>query len=378
MSGSQPSVQVSKLERLKEISGHGAIGLPCILVILFMIGQWLHYKFIVTGNELLVNINFITLPAVQCTLDILTFFLFFTINSSTSKDISDKVEGIIICFVCHTFGIFLTQFVVHHAESIYFTPAAFLGLLFLVLQDRICTGVWERPIRLVCHVVMTCGAMLMTSHQDDSNAGNGSVAIAIVFYFNLRNIMLKRLATDNIRLVLRMRVLCTFVSTLMLALFIVGLLGVPHVTSTIMTALFSSAASVLTMYILLNFVFLTHSVFFVTILHLWSRILLQVMFSSPASYVSLLTVGAVIGVTTIIYVTYDPDKKGTAIPLKLKEHTKLSQYEVYTRMEFLIYVGCVIGLIKCLMQPGLSERDRLNLQNIGILSTAEDRLSNIS
>ncbi|XP_033728848.1 uncharacterized protein LOC117317988 [Pecten maximus] len=372
MSDSHTPVHVSRLEKVKETASHSLIALSSIITVLFMIGQWLQYKFIVIGDDLFVNMNCLILPTLHCILETVTFILFFSINTISSKDISDKLEGIVIFFVCHTFGIFLSEYFTHHSKNLCFTPVAFLGLLILVLQNRTCTGMWETPFALVCHCTMTCGALLMTSYHHADGTGNILFSVSIIFYFNLRNIIMKQLAAGNIHLVLRMPMICTYVSILMLLIFIVGLLGIPSVTSFIVTGLFSSAASVVTLYLLLENVFKNYSVFFVTTLHLWSRILLQIICVSPTAYGTFITGGAAVCFATIVYLAYNSDEKDKNIPVILNNSPRVTQYEVYTRMEFLIYMGCVIGLVICLMQPSLSDRDRVNLQNIGIYSTTKD------
>ncbi|XP_060076197.1 uncharacterized protein LOC132555854 [Ylistrum balloti] len=366
MSGSQPPQHVKKLEKMTETASHNSIALSCIVVILFMIGQWLQYKFVAIADEWFFDINYLIPPTLLFILETVSFVLFFTVNPLSS--ISDKVEGIVLVLVCHTFGIFLSGYLAYHSQTLYFTPAALLGLPLLVIQNRSCTGIWETPLGIVCHFFLTCGAILMTSYHGNDN-GQGYIALAITFYFNLKNIMLKQMATGSNCLVLRMRVVCTYVSILMLLIFIVGLLGVPNVTSLIIAGLFSSAASVVTLYILLEMVLNKHSVYFVSILHLWSRILLDMIYVSQSSYVSIITGSVVVSIATVVYVVYNSGEKENRSSVILKDCSKVPQNEVYTRMEFLVYVGCVIGLLICVFQPSLSDRDRHNLQIIGMYST---------
>ncbi|XP_069108425.1 uncharacterized protein [Argopecten irradians] len=375
MSGSQSPPRVSKLDKMKDAVCLNTVALSCILVTLFMVGQWLQYKFIDIGEELFVDINCLTLPMLHCIMETVTFMLFISVNPLSAKDVSDKVEGIVIFFVCHIFGTFLSEYSISHSNNLYYTPAAFLCLPLLILQNKTCTGIMESPVGIACHCGMTCGAILMTSYYRSDNNGNQIIQIAVIFYFNLRNIMVKQLATGNIRLVLRMHVISTYVSILMLMVFIVGLLGIPSVTSFFIAGLFSSAASVVTLYLLLDKVLTKHSVFFVTVLYVWSRILLQSICVPPTSYGRFLTGGAIVSMATIIYVVYNSmqnDKKLPGIPSNCTTVVAVTQYELYTRMEFLIYMGSVIGLVICLLQPSISDRDRNNLQNIGLYGGTQD------
>ncbi|KAK3593484.1 hypothetical protein CHS0354_037005 [Potamilus streckersoni] len=307
-----------------------------------------HFKQFENGYEI---------PLILTILETVTSAVLVTANSQ-------MCEGIVICAFAHIKSIFLFSYWINLNRKSSFV-VGYLEPIILTMLLRICTGIDLRAGIMVSLGLVSLGATL--SLGDMSAYTNPCREIIVIFlyifFISLRNITLKHLKEESLTFSPRKRLIVPYtVGTFVLG-FISSALYLSEAVIPTMLALMTIYTSVFIFYLTTLMVQLC-DISFLSVIGVWTQVLLNfaVLTQNYVHSVSLSMLGVAILIGgTYMLLLYLRDTESNVCGLQ----QEVSHQEMYTRMEFLLFVGSAMGLIFYVLQPKISDRDMKIFQVFG-------------
>lgn len=280
------------------------------------------------------------------------------VTSSTNR------EAVIVAVASHACGIFLTNYRLwmHDTAASVTFGAQEPGLCILLLL--VAAGISTDPIKMGAVVIMCLGTALITADFSLLVDRMALLRMLTSLFFLVRNLSIKHLYDSSVTVTPRSQstilsaVVCMTVSVLILAVTLSeGLL-----MSAVMMVV-GCLLSVTLLHLVLTLLNL-YDTLTVAVFMLWAQVLDNVVFVGSALRPDVVTV--ILGALLFAgghYIYFKDGLDSGTVHLNIK---KVSVNELFTRLEFILYTTCILGLFFTILQPKISERDINILSYVGL------------
>ncbi|KAK7471539.1 hypothetical protein BaRGS_00035819 [Batillaria attramentaria] len=288
----------------------------------------------------------------------------FRVGNLSFSSSSTNREAVIVAVAAHACGVFLTDYRLWRhdtaASVTYGAQEPSLCILLLLLAAGISTD----SFKIGAVVAMSLGTALLTADFSLFFDRIALLRVLASLFFLVRNLSIKHLYDSSVTVSLRGQstilsaVVCATVSAVILAmtlsqgLLVAAVLVV--VACVLSVTLLHLIFSLLSMYDTLT----------VAVFMLWAQVVENVFFVGNALRPDIIAV--ILGAMLFAgghYIYFKDGLDSGTVHLNIK---KVSVNELFTRLEFILYTACIVGLFFTIFQPKVSERDMNVLSYIGL------------
>ncbi|XP_052814347.1 uncharacterized protein LOC128241456 isoform X2 [Mya arenaria] len=337
---------------------HAAVGLLFAAEVFAVCLQEVH----VHGQELRPLHRHFELPIILTAAD--TISLLILLKVECADGLKKHSEGLIVSFLCHVVMEYLVNFWYIYSRNDSFAVGYFEPVLMILLL-KVCTKTEVNlKIGILLIAMSFCAGCTSGEIGILTNANrNGIIIFLVTMFLCMRNIALKRLHEEKVFFKVRKSIAIPYTFVILSFGVILSAFHLTYWALPVMFSLISIFASVSALYctgVLLE----SMHVISISVLGLVSQIAINVV-SIPVEHkhnVIISMAGALVLFCIIgLYFQTFSNVESTEILGEPVPH-----HEVYTRLEFLTFVGIVCGLIFYVFKPKLSERDLNNLHFVGL------------
>ncbi|XP_063417538.1 uncharacterized protein LOC134700100 [Mytilus trossulus] len=358
---------IMKLEpKLKQLA---IIGL--IFGSLFL--QWNGAKCLIEGEDLFEDKW--TIKSLLASAAIQLVFILVAFKTEEFRMIVDNSEAITIFFFLHVLSSGLLKYydnvpLVDRGTDIY---PPFIPIIVLVCLV-ICKGARIQHITMATTGLLSLGALFVSLgvNKDFTMHRIDYLSFSSVFATVLKLICLKHFKDQNIKVTLRLRAIeIFFAGTIVVIVPVLEFTNKSDLGTFMLVSSMSGLASVTVLYLLYNHVMCTKTVLETSGYLMMGYLLHQILESESINILPVLFGTCVLIATYIWHVKKQHDD--SKAPFKDISSTS---HEMFTRMEFIIFMGGVIAVLFYVLQPRVSSRDINNLSYVGLDKIVRKLLQN--
>lgn len=311
-------------------------------------------------------------PVILAIVDLVS--LFVLLKFEFSQGLRSIAEAIGVTLISHFIMEYILNFWFSFSRTHSF-PVGYFEPVMMVVLLKICTG-YDVSVQIFACLVFISVIAGFTSGSVThifSASRNGMIIFLVIFFLSLRNIGLKLLQENTVKMHLRTKVVAPYTLSILSLGFILSALhltfwALPVMFS--MTAMFSSVAMFYFSFRLLEHCHVTAISVFGVLSQMAINVTCMPGLHTHNVLVSFLASLVLLSLTVVYFrLSSDPE------PSFAVSNFPMPHAEIYTRMEFLLFVGGVCGLIFYVFQPKLSERDLNNLHYVGLDSIVKKLLN---
>ncbi|KAK7112829.1 uncharacterized protein [Littorina saxatilis] len=273
-------------------------------------------------------------------------------------------EAAIVGVLSYVGGMYLNNYLLWTEDSAgvacYAVMEPVLCMLLLFVAARIPT-----ESQKACSVVCFClGALMLTASFSIFGGVNSLLCVLGALCFLVRNLVTKHLYDSSVTFTPRSQNIIMIV----VAVGTISMVLVAEILASdlLVASLMVVVAGVLSVTLLyLMFMLLSmYDTLTVAVFMMWSQVLENVVFVADSTRPGFVSVclGAILFAAGHYFYFKDGLESGT-VHLNIKQ---VGVNELFTRLQFILYTGCIVGLTAGLLHPFISERDISVLSYVGL------------
>ncbi|XP_052079713.1 uncharacterized protein LOC127717901 [Mytilus californianus] len=361
----EPTFMMKLEPRLKQLA---IVGL--IFGSLFL--QWNGTKCLTEGDDLFGDKWIIKSLLASAVIELV--FILVAFQTEEFRLIVENSESITIFFFLRVLSSALLKYynIVHLGDrgtDIYPSLIPIIVLICLV----ICKGSRLQHITMVTTGLLSLGALFVTLgvNKDFTMKRIDYLSFSSVFATVLKLICLKHFKDQNIKVTLRLRAIGIFFAGTIVIVPILEFTYHSNLGTFTLVSSMSGLASVTVLYLLYNHVICTNTVLETSGYLMMGYLLHQILESESINILPVLFGTCVLIATYIWHMQQQVDD-----PKAPFKDISSTSHEMFTRMEFMIFMGGVIAVLFYVLQPRVSSRDINNLSYVGLDKIVRKLLQN--